>query len=207
MFESEIKEIPDAMVGKVSQIPDLLHESRASNTVNNYLGGFLRWKKWLVGNGFEVRDALPAKAFHFALYLVSLIQQSNSSSPLINAFYSIKWIHSLYDKSSPTDSNLFQNVFEAGKRRLTKRVTKKENISIELLTKMYNALYAKKNVYNQRIICACLIGYSGFLRSNELLSIKRSDIIMYTTHTRVVPEVVDFCYNTRLCIRNSLKCV
>ena len=77
---------------------------------------------------------------------MSLIQQSNSSSPLINAFYSIKWIHSLYDKSSPTDSNLVQNVFEAGKRRLTKRVTKQENISIELLTKMYNALYAKKNV-------------------------------------------------------------
>ena len=71
-----------------------------------------------MGNGFQVRDALPAKAFHFALYLVSLIQQSNSSSPLINAFYSIKWIHSLYDKSSPTDSNLVQNVFEAGKRQL-----------------------------------------------------------------------------------------
>ena len=34
-------------------------------------------------------------------------------------------------------SNLVQNVFEAGKRRLTKRVTKKrENISIELLAKI-----------------------------------------------------------------------
>ena len=59
MFELEIKDLPDAMVGKVYQIPDLLHESKASNTVNSYLGGFLRWKKWLVGNGFEVRDALP----------------------------------------------------------------------------------------------------------------------------------------------------
>ena len=73
MFESEIKELPGALVGKVSQIPDLLHESRAFNTVNNYRGGFLRWKKWLVGNGFEVRDTLPTKAFHFAPHLVSLI--------------------------------------------------------------------------------------------------------------------------------------
>ena len=71
---------------------------------------------------------------------------------------------------------------------ITKRVTKKENISIELLTKMYNALYTEKNVYNQRIICACLIGYSGFLRRNELLSIKRSDIIMYTTHMSIFTE-------------------
>ena len=95
MFESEIKELPDAMVGKVSQILDLLHESRAFNTVNNYRGGFLRWEKCLVGNGFEVWDALPAKAFHFALHLVSLIQQSSSSSPLINAFIVLKLIHSL----------------------------------------------------------------------------------------------------------------
>ena len=138
MFESEVKGIQDAMVGRVSQIHDLLQESRAANTVNNYRGGFLRWKKWLVGNGFEVRDALPAKAFRFALHLVSHIQQSKSSSPLINAFYSIKWIHSLYDKRSPTDSNV-----EPGNRRLTKRVNKKESISIERLTKMYNALYRK----------------------------------------------------------------
>ena len=94
-----------------------------------------------MGNGFEVRDVLPAKAFHFALHLVSLIQQSNSSSTLIDVFYSIKWIHSLYDKGLPTDSNLVQNVFEAGNRRLTNRVNKKERISIELLTKMYKALY------------------------------------------------------------------
>ena len=49
MFESEIKELPDAKVGTISQIPDLLRESRAFNTVYNYGGGFLRWKKWLVG--------------------------------------------------------------------------------------------------------------------------------------------------------------
>ena len=67
-------------------------------------------------------------------------------------------------------------------------MTKQESISIELLTKMYNALYTDKNVYNQRIICACFIGYSGFLRSNELLSIKRSNIIMYTTHMSIFLE-------------------
>ena len=123
MFDSEIKELPSAVVGKVSQMPVLLSESRASKTVSNYRTGFLRWKKWALSNGFAVCDVLPAKAFHVALYLVSIIQQSNSSSPLINAFYSIKWMHSLYDKLSPTDSTLVKNVFEAGKRRLAKKVS------------------------------------------------------------------------------------
>ena len=42
-------------------------------------------------------------------------------------------------------------------------MTKKENISIELLTKMYNALYTEKNVYNQRIIAPVLLVIRGFL--------------------------------------------
>ena len=42
MFEFEIKELPNAMVGMVSQIHDLLHESRAFITVDNYRGCFLR---------------------------------------------------------------------------------------------------------------------------------------------------------------------
>ena len=188
IFDSEIKDLPSAVVGKVSQLPDLLNESRASNTVSNYRTGFLRWKKWALSNGFAERDVLPARAFHVALYLVSIIQQSNSCSPLINAFYSIKWIHSLYDKVSPTDSNLVKNVLEAAKRRLAKRVSKKESISVELLTSMYNSLYSEGNVYNQRTICACLIAYSGFLRSSELLAIKRSDIIIDNTHMSIFFE-------------------
>ena len=46
-------------------------------------------------NVFAIGDVLAAKAFHVVLYLVSIIQQSNSSSPLVNALYSIKWMHSL----------------------------------------------------------------------------------------------------------------
>ena len=53
---------------------------------------------------------------------------------------------------------------------------------------MYNTLYSEGNVYNQRTICACLIAYSGFLRSNELLGIKRSDIVIDTSHMSIFFE-------------------
>ena len=42
MFDSEIKELPSAVVGKVSLLPDLLCESRAANTASTYRAGFLR---------------------------------------------------------------------------------------------------------------------------------------------------------------------
>ena len=160
-------------------LPELLRDSRASNTAKSYNRGFQRWRNWALANGLGGKDILPAKAFNVALYLVSLIQTSNSPSPVINAFYSLKWFHNMLDIESPTDSSLVSNILESAKRRLAKRVCKKEPITPDLLDKMYNSLFKDGNVKNQRIICACLLGYAGFLRSSELLQIRRCDISIY----------------------------
>ena len=61
-------------------------------------------KKWAESNGVEIRHILPAQVFSFALYLVSLVQTTNTPSPVITAFYSIKWGHDISDMKSPTDS-------------------------------------------------------------------------------------------------------
>ena len=42
---------------------------------------------------------------------------------------------------------------------------------------MYLRLYRYKHLKNQRIICVCLLGFSGFMRSLEILSVKISDIV------------------------------
>ena len=122
-----------------------------------------------------------------AAHLMSLIQTSNSASPVINAFYSIKWFHSVLNFVSPTDGSLVSNILESAKRKLAKPISKKEPITSELLDKMYTRLFSDGNVKNQRI-CACLISYAGFLRSNELLNIKRCDILIYNTHMSIFIE-------------------
>ncbi|CAG2187301.1 unnamed protein product [Mytilus edulis] len=92
---------------------ELLSESRAASTTKGYYQNFLRWKKWAILNGIENCDILPAKAFHVAIYLASLTQSSNTVSPVVQAFYSLKWIHSLIGSlCSPTDSSLVINVLE-----------------------------------------------------------------------------------------------
>ena len=72
------------------------------------------------------------------------------------------------------DSNLVTNILESAKRKLAKPVTKKEPITVELLTKMYPRLFCDYHVKNQRIICACLIGYARLFRSN----LRRCDIMI-----------------------------
>ena len=111
--------MPTSLASTVNLLPNLLLESRAVSTTNGYFQSFLRWKKWAEGNGISSSDILPAKPFHVALYLASLTQSCSTASPVIQAFYSLKWIHSLIGStSSPVESSLVLNVLEGSKRRL-----------------------------------------------------------------------------------------
>lgn len=178
-------ELPDALVGKIDLLPDLLMDSKASSTTKTYIQGFVRWKKWAESNGIKVQDILPAKDIHVALYLANLSQSVQSVSPIIQAFYSIKWAHSMVGKASPTDNTLVKNILEASKRRLGKPVCKKEPITVDMLKLMYDKLFVYGNIYNQRTIVACLIAFAGFLRSSELLDIVRSDVQFFETHMSI----------------------
>jgi integrase len=180
--QDDIDKLPEVLTGKVALLPELLQESRATSTATKYNNGFLRWKRWALSNGLGSGDILPAKIFPVALYFASIIQSANSPSPVSTAFYSIQWMHEINGFISPTVSSLVKNVFEAGKRKLSKPIIKKEPVTPDMLCAIYSRLYENGNLKNQRILCAILLSFAGFLRSSELLSIKCSDVkfdIMY----------------------------
>ena len=79
-----------------------------------------------------------------------LVQSANTHSPIVNAFYSIKRFHDLFDFNSPTDSKLVINILDAAKRRLSKPVQKKEPITSKLLFRMFYSLYGQGNIKNQK---------------------------------------------------------
>ena len=72
-------------------------DCKSGNTVRNYYYGFLRRKKWAKLQGISDADVLPAKPIHVALYLTCLVQHNSSSGPINQAFYSIRWAHSIFD--------------------------------------------------------------------------------------------------------------
>ena len=187
-YSGEIENLPDVLVDKVPSIPEILKDARADSTTKSYNRSFMRWKRWALGNSVGEKDIFPANAFVFAIYLCSVVQSSSSFSTVSKAYYSVKWIHDLYGMKSPTDSLLVKNILESAKRRLSKCVVKKEPVTVDILLKMFNSLYCEKDMKNQRTICACLLAYAGFLRSDELLKIRRSDIIFHDTYINIFIE-------------------
>ena len=134
------------------------------------------------------RDVLPAKLLPFALYLASIIQTASSPSPVLTAYYSVKFYHDLYGCFSPTESSLVVNVLEAAKRKLAKSISKKEPVTIALLQSVYSRLFVDSNIYNERIICAMFIAFAGFLRSSELLQIRLCDVKFESTYVKIFLE-------------------
>lgn len=169
-------------------LPDLLRQSRAHSTDTKYHGAFMRFHKWALCNGLGSRDILPARSLAVAIYLASLIQTANTPSPVIAAFYAIKWFHDIMGLESPTNSKLVVNILESAKRILSKLKKKKEPIDINTLNSIYDRLYTEENIKSQRIICAFLVAFAGFLRSSELLSIHVCDIVFHCSYMAIFME-------------------
>ncbi|CAG2188210.1 unnamed protein product [Mytilus edulis] len=187
-FKNDLLELPASLIEKVSLLPDLLTESKASNTVQNYYYVFLRWKKWALSNGISSEFILLAKPIHVALYLACLVQQTHTPSPINQAFYSIRWAHKITSEISPTDSDLVKNILEGAKRRLSVPVKKKEPMTADMLSHMFDKFYWEDNLYNQRSICACLLSYSVFLLVSDLLNLKTCDVLFSKSHVRIYKE-------------------
>ena len=109
---------------------------------------FMRWKSWATSNGIPSNQCLPAKAIHVALYLACLVQQSVSPSPVVHAFYGIRWAHSVISVPTPKESEILKNDLEGARRRLSHSVQKKDPKTPELLEK----IFVEDNLMNQRII-------------------------------------------------------
>lgn len=172
----------------MSLLPGILQSSRADSTTKQYCASFLKFKKWAKIQGIGDQDIFPSKVLHVSIYLACLSQQANSPSSVNEAFYGIKWAHDITGCSSPTDNQLVRNILEGAKRILAKPISKKEPITVELLRKMYYKLFDRNNLYNQRTICMCLLSFSGFLRSKELINIKRSDVFLFSDHVEIFIE-------------------
>ena len=94
----------------------------------------------------------------------------------------------MYGFESQTNSKLVVNIFETSKRISSKPIKKKEPVTIYILTNLYLLLYTENNLKSQRMICACLFAYADFLRSSELLGIRISDILFYSSYMTMFIE-------------------
>nr|XP_034322881.1 uncharacterized protein LOC117688728 isoform X2 [Crassostrea gigas] len=185
VFERDLIQLPSKLREKVYALPGIMQASRADSTINKYCNSFLRFKKWAKEQGIEESELFPSKPLHVSIYLACLVQRANSPSPIVDAFYGIKWAHDLVGFNSPTDNQFVKNIMEGGKRIVAKPVQKKEPITVE------NLRSGIQDDSEEYVFCAISKSGSGYrLRNREKpLSYTRVRELFIEAFTGIVDNI------------------
>lgn len=156
--------------------------SKTPSTKKAYSSCFHKYKQWCDHFKFEY---LPKDESHIALYLMSVLQQAGSFSRVLHVFSAITWGYKLAGVNKPPFI-IVNQLMESAKRQLSKPPLQKDPITPEILEGFVNK-YCENNasLIDLRDVSMFLIGYAGFLRFNEIVNIRRSDIEIHDTHLTV----------------------
>ena len=111
-----------------------------------------------------------------ALYLQYIEDSSKSKAAAEEAVHALNWVHSLAGLESPTQFSLVQTTLEGVRRLLAKPVQKKSPVSVDILADLVEDCCNHPTLSNVRLAVACLLAFSGFLRCDELISLRPCDI-------------------------------
>ena len=161
--------------------------SRAPSTVQNYTGGFRRWKKWCVNTAIS---HFPANSVHVALYLMFIIESKESYHAIKNASYSIDWAHKIASSEVPSQHPMVLAVKESSARIYGQPVIKKEPITPVILNDLVSRYFRihHPSLYHARTVALCLIAYAGFLRYDKLSSLLSSDVTFHPGYIMIFIE-------------------
>ena len=155
-------------------LPATVLRSRADSTSKKYLGAYQRWKTWAEAR-HEV-PAFPVQALHLALYLQHLSESVQSKAAVEEAVHALSWLHEVAGLESVGSMPIVQATLSGLRRVLAKPKTRKEPITADMLKAMVESVGSDPSLTEVRLLAMCLIAFAGFLRCDELIKLKCSDI-------------------------------
>ena len=160
---------------------------------------------------------MPAEPVQVAVYLTELLDANSSHHVVSAAIYSIKWAHGLNGLSDPTNNAFVRNLHEAAKRITGHRAVKKDVVTSDIVKELCDKFKDSGDVAVIRDLCMITTSFTGFLRYDELSSIRCTDITMHqdffkieiqkskTDQYRSGNQVVIAKGNTSACPHNMLN--
>jgi len=169
-----------------STLPTIIYSGLAEKTSDKYLSGWNKWLHWCSVNQEVVPR--PAEPFFVALYLNHVLFTKGTVGSLITAFYGIRWGHHVVGLNSPTNNPLVKLAFEGCQHLCPRESCKKEPISCETIKELVDIFNRndKRNLLEFRTLIVCLLGFSGFFRIQELLSVKLKEIEINNEFLKII---------------------
>ena len=184
-WSEAVETLSDEMRELAADLPSVMSLSRAPRTVLKYESGFQRWREWAERQSVP---SLPADSFHVALYLVYLLQEARTASPIVAAMCSLTWFHCPYGYEDPCSNMVVKNVLQAARRSLGRPKDRKQPLTKHLLQKLLNEL-SSYSLQDHQTLTLMVLGYAGMLRWDDLSNIHVDEIIVKSANMAVFLEV------------------
>ena len=117
------------------------------------------------------------------------MQTGHSFASCKAVFYGVKYIHKLYRLPDPTIRSLPTNMLEAIKRLDVHHVNRKEPLTPVIFRKLHYELTMRSgSLEDVRTMVFVVLGFCGFLRYNEIVNVRKGDIVLEEGFVRVFVE-------------------
>ena len=151
------------LIALAATIPQLMEKATTDNTMNSYSQGYRNWMTW--SSQFPETNVLPVASFHLALFITATIQSSGK--------YGLNWLHKTLNLPNPCESDTVKTIKEAAKRVLAKPVVKKQPVSPHNMKQLTKKLWHSADLLQMRTLTLALLSYAGFLRYDEVHTVRR----------------------------------
>lgn len=165
-----------------AKMSEYILKSESANTSKKYFSSFNRWSNFI---NSKRKSAIPANPIHISLYFTHLLNIGCSFHVISSALSVIKWVHSILGHEDPTEHPFLRNLVESSKRHNKSRVTKKEIVTVNDLILLCDLHVNSTNLSEVRDLCMILLSFAGFLRFDELSSLRCSDITFMDGYVKI----------------------
>ncbi|XP_066915915.1 integrase/recombinase xerD homolog [Clytia hemisphaerica] len=164
----------------------VLEASHAKSTNDKYSKAWQKWIEW-TSTKPEIQ-AIPAKPLDVALYLNHLRLTRSTKGSVISAFYGIRWAHIMAGLNSPTEDPFLQSVLEGCSRLTATPKEKMEPLEPEVIRKLVDKYREDHTIPNLRFLVLATIGFTGFMRVEEILELKLGDVRIKPDRLEIIVE-------------------
>jgi len=162
-----------------------LGESKSENTIKKYNSAFKKWKKFAEEIGAVV---IPSGCKDVALFITHLIEEGRTWNVIYPIIYAIKFENEINGFRFDTANPYIKGIMEAAKRKTKTMVSRKDPITTDIMVEVCEKFGRSSSLIDLRDLTLMAVSFSGFLRFDEAISLKRKNIKFEAAHMELCIE-------------------
>ena len=122
------------------------------------------------------------KETEFILYMQHVGSTTSSKSAVTEAVNGVSWVQQLAGYPPVSGAPIVGVTLDGLQRQLAKPKVRKEPVSGDMITALVESLGSNPTLSDLRLVAACLLAFSAFLRYDELSKLRCCDITFNASH-------------------------